>query len=137
MGIYPKNIYLIVRRTAALAYDIFLLFSVLFIIGAIAVLLNGGSAVNPALLAPVSIIISFLFFAWFWNHGGQTLGMRAWQIKLTDKDGNNPGWTNCLIRFAVMSLTIGTSTLWVMFNKNAQSLQDILSNTLMHRNTKK
>ena len=137
MGFFPKHFFLLIRRIAALSYDVFLLFSVLFVIGAIAVLLNQGQAVNPLILAPVSLLVSLVFFSWFWNHGGQTLGMRAWQIKLTDRKGNNPGWTSCLIRFVVMVILCGAGTLWIMFNRDAQSLQDILSSTRMHKNNKK
>ncbi len=31
--------------------------------------------------------VIYLFFAYFWVHGGQTLGMRAWRFRLLRDDG--------------------------------------------------
>lgn len=39
-------------------------------------------------IAMVSAILlaHYLFYGWFWTHGGQTLGMRAWSLKLISID---------------------------------------------------
>ncbi len=137
MRFYPKNIFLILRRTAAFAYDIFLLFSVVFILGAIGIAINSGKAVDPLLFSPVTIIATLVFFAWFWTHGGQTLGMRAWRIKLTDTNNSTVTVKNSLTRIAVIFFTLGIGTLWILFDKNGQSLQDKLAKTNMHRTASK
>lgn len=46
------------------------------------------------------LLVHFLFYAWFWTHGGQTLGMRAWKLKLVTVDGAGPiSWLQALKRF--------------------------------------
>ncbi len=133
MGIYPMNLFLLLRRFAAFSYDTFLLLSVLFVFASIAVAINGGSAVDPVLLLPGSVLISCFFFSWFWIHGGQTLGMRAWKLKLSNENGQNIQWKASIIRFTVMFITVGLGTLWVLFGKNGQALQDIAASTIMYR----
>ncbi len=45
------------------------------------------------------LLISFLFNGWFWTHGGQTLGMRAWRLRVTDESGNPVSWGRAALRF--------------------------------------
>ena len=74
----------LLRHFAAMLYDTFLLLAILLLAGLIAVTLNGGEAIgqgNPFFLLYL-LAVSFLFYGWFWTHGGQTLGMRSWKIKL-------------------------------------------------------
>lgn len=46
-----------------------------------------------------------VFFGWFWIHGGQTLGMRAWQLQVRRLDGAALRWPICAVRYSVMLLT--------------------------------
>ena len=39
-----------------------------------------------ALMVSALLMAHYLFFAWFWTHGGQTLGMRAWKLRLISID---------------------------------------------------
>lgn len=137
MRLYPKNIFLILRRLAAFAYDIFLLFSVVFILGAIGIALNSGKAIDPFLFSPITFIATLVFFSWFWTHGGQTLGMRAWRIKLTNTNTAAVTLKGSLIRLVTMFFTLGIGTIWIMFDKNGQSLQDKLAQTVVHRTLNK
>lgn len=137
MGIYPAHIFLLLRRFIAFAYDAFLLVSVLFIVGGTAVTLNGGEAVNALYLAPISLLVSYIFFGWFWTHGGQTLGMRAWQIKLTDREGLSPTWLASFWRFLVMFGLFGLGTVWVVFDAQGQSLQDKAARLILHKKPKR
>jgi uncharacterized RDD family membrane protein YckC len=41
------------------------------------------------------------FFGWFWTHGGQTLGMRAWRLKLVAEDGGAVSWKAAWVRFTL------------------------------------
>ncbi len=34
------------------------------------------------------ITVVAVFFGWFWKRSGQTLGMRAWRLKLQNRDGS-------------------------------------------------
>ncbi|MEI6068427.1 MAG: RDD family protein, partial [Methylococcaceae bacterium] len=77
------------RRLAAQLYDIFLLVAVLFVATALLLPFTTGAAVSDQQLIIYRIylvIISFFFYGWFWTHGGQTLGLRAWKIKVLTLD---------------------------------------------------
>jgi uncharacterized RDD family membrane protein YckC len=50
------------------------------------------------------LLVWFFFFGWFWTHGGQTVGMKAWRMKLLRKDGGKPSWKDALTRFGATSL---------------------------------
>jgi uncharacterized RDD family membrane protein YckC len=88
------------RRLAALLYDSLLLGAVLFCATFIVVILRGGHAVAPETwwfdlyLAG----LAYLFYGWFWTHGGQTLGMRAWRIRVERLDGRPLRWRDALFR---------------------------------------
>lgn len=70
------------------------------------------------------------FFLWFWRNGGQTIGMRAWRLRLFSTDDSPMGYGRALLRI-VFSLG-GLGTLLVLFDvKNKQSLQDRLARTEM------
>lgn len=103
------------RRLAAIVYDGLLLIGVL--VGAtalalgLAVALLGGEAVklhNPLQANPFFqtylLLVCFFFYGGFWTHGGQTLGMRAWRLRLQRRDGRGIGWWQALLRFLIGSL---------------------------------
>jgi uncharacterized RDD family membrane protein YckC len=68
------------RRLAALCYDLLLLTALLAALTLLALVPRGGRAIEPGTAwFSVGLLASALaFFAWFWTHGGQTLGMAAW-----------------------------------------------------------
>ncbi len=131
--IYLQHTTLLLRRFIAFCYDVLLIFSVLFIIAAIAIAFNNGNAVNPNLFLPICGIAIFIFYGWFWIHGGQTLGMQAWKLKLTDTNDQAINWKHCIVRTAVMLVTFGSGSLWIIFNRDAQSLQDLISGTKIQK----
>jgi uncharacterized RDD family membrane protein YckC len=69
------------------------------------------------------------FFLWFWKHGGQTLGMRAWRLKIYNlKDEHNISYPRLIVRLVSSLLGLGTLLVLIDF-KNKQSLQDRVANT--------
>ncbi len=122
---YPS----LLKRLIAIIYDGFLLFGVLFFAALIPSLIYGGPIQHP-LFSLYLYLVTYLFFGWFWTHGGQTLGMKAWRLKLISKDGGNIGWDKALIRFLFASLSwliLGMGFLWALFDRNKQTLHDHLS----------
>jgi len=121
------------RRLAALVYDSFLIGAIWFAISGIGVSLNGGEAppswANHYLLFPSLIIATFLFYFWFWTHGGQTLGMRAWRLRILSTETNTLTFSQCLKRFFFSVVLIGAGFFYCFFNKDKLSLHDLLSNT--------
>jgi uncharacterized RDD family membrane protein YckC len=103
------------RRLAALAYDLLLLFGCWFCGTWLLLLVRGGSEIAPGTwwfdLALVGL--GFLFFGWFWTHGGQTLGMRAWKLRVERYDGDPLRWRDALLRY--VSALLGTGLLGLGF----------------------
>jgi len=122
------------RRLAAAGYDLFLLLAVLFLATAVALPFNAGQAfASGQLFYPLYLLsISFGFYGWFWTHGGQTLGMRAWKIKVCTLEGQAPGWRQAGIRFCASLLSwacLGLGFFLCLFDKNRQGWHDYLSKT--------
>lgn len=97
------------RRLAAAVYDGLLLLALWMVALLLDVVLRdliGLEREWHALRAYV-FLIGFVFFGWFWTHGGQTLGMRAWRLRLRRPDGGVPRWTSALARYATMLVAWG------------------------------
>jgi len=91
----------IIKRLLAMFYDSFLLVAVLFLAMALMLLVTGGyqfQAGNPWITIYL-LVVSYVFFGWFWTHGGQTLGMRAWKIRLQQHTGDPVNWRHATVRY--------------------------------------
>lgn len=127
----------LLRRVAAAFYDLLILLAVLMLATALALLvargeLDHGSAVFRAYL----LLVCFLFYGWFWVHGGQTVGMRAWKIRVQQPDGRGITWKQALFRFlaAIPSwLLLGAGMLWILADREKMALHDRLSATVVAR----
>ena len=74
----------------------------------------------------------FVYLAWCWVHGGQTLGMRAWRLRVVQPDGAGLSWRLATVRFfsALLSWSaLGLGFLWVLLDKERKSWHDHLSAT--------
>lgn len=109
----------LVRQLAAMLYDAMLIFAVLFFAGAIALLFNAGEAIESSLWFKLYLLLTvFTYYAWFWQKSGQTLGMRAWKIRIVTETGANPGWLTsyCRLFLALLSWScFGLGYLWRLF----------------------
>jgi uncharacterized RDD family membrane protein YckC len=66
------------------------------------------------------------FFLWFWKNGGQTIGMRAWRLRMFAMDEKPVGYGRLLLR--MLSAFLGLGTLFVLIDfKNKLALQDRVS----------
>ena len=132
------------RRLFAIFYDCFLLIAILFIFSAIATVLNNGKSIEPGdALYPFFVILVFslcyLYFVWFWIHGGQSLGMKTWRIQLQscdpERNSNRPiDWKIAAIRFfsAIVSWSVfGLGFLWAFFDKKNRCWHDLISKTVL------
>ncbi len=62
------------------------------------------------------------FYLWFWTHGGQTMGMRAWRLRVQNSDGSMISLTQAMIRLATAALGLGN--LLVPFDHKNRAFQD-------------
>ena len=82
------------------------------------------SGIRSALFVGVNIV----FFAYFWTKSGQTIGMRAWRLKVQTLDGKLISWSQAVVRSVTALLGLGNLVVLVDF-KNKRALQDYLSKT--------
>jgi len=137
------------RRLAAMVYDVLVAVAVgmcaamVMIVTLIVMLKNGGldmqGFAEPADLIQAStgyklLIQSWVglwvagFFLWFWKRGGQTLGMRAWRLRIFSTVEEPVTMTRLITR--LVGSLFGLGTLLVLFDvKEKQSLQDRLAKT--------
>lgn len=125
------------RRLLAILYDCFLLGAILFVAAGIALALNGGTAIEPDSLFywpyRISMLaICYTYFCWFWLHGGQTLGMKTWRMKLHREGGLN--WMSATMYFCSAALSwslLGTGFLLALFHPRKKTLHDLINRTEM------
>ena len=122
------------RRLAAIAYDSLLLTAVLLVATAVLLPFTGGEAIRPGSgwYAAYLLIVSFAYFGWFWTHGGQTLGMRSWRLRLVGDGRNGATWGQALVRFAAAAvswLVFGVGFLWMLVDSERLTWHDRISAT--------
>lgn len=129
---YPRPS--LIRHLMIMLYDVLLLLSALLFAATVAVVANAGEAIganNPVFFFYL-LMVSLFFYGWFWTHGGQTLGMRAWKVYLVTEDYQPVSWKQASLRFAaaLMSwLCLGLGYWWQWLSKEKKSWPDIISST--------
>lgn len=89
----------LLRRLLALIYDALLLIAVWFLAMAVLLILSGGRITAASPWSSLYLLgVAVAFFGGFWTHGGQTLGMRAWRLKLVQADGRPITWPQAGLR---------------------------------------
>ncbi len=134
----------LLRRLAAIFYDSLLLAALLVVASALITLPVGfilgkqaaeGLGENPLFLFWLDLI-PLLFFSWFWRRGGQTIGMRAWGLKLVSRDGGPVTVGRTVLRFFAALLSwaaCGLGFLWILVDPERLAWHDRLSGTrLVH-----
>ncbi len=135
----------LLRRVAAMVYDSLLLMAVGLAYGAVVTLINvlvqGAPAEGEALQwghwrLPVFIGLLTVwvgFFYYFWGRSGQTLGMRAWRLKLVDAETNrlaSPGQRLARGLIAPLSLLAGgLGYFWLWVDPQRHTLHGRLTGT--------
>jgi uncharacterized RDD family membrane protein YckC len=126
------------RRLAALCYDALLLAALVVCFTLLVLAVRLGTAVPPGswwfLLCLVAIAAAF--FCGFWVHGGQTLGMRAWRIRVVREDGRPLTWSRAALRFAaalVAALPAGLGLWWGVFDAGKRGWHDRWTGTRVVR----
>lgn len=139
------------RRLAAMIYDVLVAVAVgmcaaMVMIVVLVVLLENGvldmqglehtsDVIQQSLLYKTVIQIwvgawVIGFFMWFWRNGGQTVGMRAWRLRLFSTVDAPLTYPRTILR--LISSLGGLGTILVLLDwKHKQSLQDRIAKTEM------
>ena len=105
------------RRMASFVYEGVLIFGLLMTAG----LFYAGLTEQRNALAGRHGLQAFLFvvlgayFGWFWSHGGQTVAMKTWRLRVQRVDGRPLTFTHALLRFLLSWLWFlpATMSLWL------------------------
>jgi uncharacterized RDD family membrane protein YckC len=105
----PEQVPGVIRRLACFIYEGVLLFGVLMIAG---YLFSSLTQQRHALqgrhgLQAFLFIVLGIYFVWFWSRGGQTVAMKAWHLRLVNRDGSAVSQARALCRYLL-------SWLWFM-----------------------
>lgn len=89
------------RRLACFVYEGVVLFGVVMIAG---YLYSSLTQQRHALhgqwgLRAFLVLVLAIYFVWFWTHGGQTVAMKTWHIRLTAADGSAVGQGRAFLRY--------------------------------------
>lgn len=122
------------RRVLSLLYEILLLMAVLML-GALPFVLLGADvdwiAARP-LFQLYLVALAGQYFGWQWLHGGQTLPMKTWRLKLVTRGGGPLTRAHALRRILfglAGTLALGTAFFWALIDPDRQFLHDRLAGT--------
>ncbi|RCU51769.1 MULTISPECIES: RDD family protein [Corallincola] len=128
------------RRLGAMIYDFLIVMAIYMVAGALAMLfvvvlekfgaisLEGYQDTADYLGAQpwftfFLVVCICSFYVWFWSHGGQTIGMRAWRLRVQNDDGTAITLMQAIIRLFSAAMGIG-NLLVIMDRKQKLALQD-------------
>lgn len=159
----------VMLRLFAMMYDGLLLVAFWMIVSAILVPLGTSDAsakahelalVSPLfrqfVLFPALVLVTWLFYGYFWTRVGQTLGMQTWRLKVSRHNGEPLRWNDaigrcaaaCLLpvvcglisllvwhndRALLLSVMLGffANYFWILWSSNHSAWHDQLSGTLV------
>lgn len=145
-GQYPKAG--IVRRLAAIFYDFMLVIALVMIVTWIyqqgilrliygseqlTLLAEQGLLDRDPILSSLLLLSIFAFFAKFWTHTGQTLGMQAWNIRVQNADGSAIDLWQALLRFVISIvswLPFAMGYWWLLISKHKNTWHDAYSDSV-------
>jgi len=131
----------LVSRLASLLYECLLVLAVLALTFAFPHILIGLFAHRAAatgLLWGHLFLVLFLYFGWFWRHGGQTLAMKTWRIRLVTNSGAPLSPHHVILRYLLAWPSIGLfglGILWSLIDRDRQFLHDRLAGTRLIKTT--
>jgi len=105
----------LLRRLAALLYDLFPAVALAFVASFAMLPLSGGEAIVDSTPGAVGFVyhafwplVVFAYFGWSWTRSGQTLGLRAWNMRLERGAGGFIGWPVAVARYL-----LGLALFWL------------------------
>ena len=127
-------------RLLALTYDFFPVLALWFVTAGAFTLLH-GDAVRGGWLGGVEFAalwaVSGLYATISWRRGGQTIGMRPWQMRVVDGvDAGNASPRKLWLRYAVGSASLllaGAGFWWAWIDRDRLTWHDRASGTRMRR----
>ena len=129
-------------RLTALVYDVFPLLGLWFFAGAIGLSIVGDTDVfvRNAVIQSLVLLFTAGYFVISWTRGGQTIGMRAWRLRVTGDDDARITWSRALLRFVLACVSfalLGAGFWWQFFDQGKRTAHDAIARTRMIRESKR
>lgn len=125
------------RRIGCIMYDSVVI-AALWMLAALPVVLILGDSVQAGKqwFQIYLWLIAGAYFIWFWGHGGQTLGMQAWHVKLVSAATTRSSSAHLLIRYVIATISLavfGIGLIWAVGHPRSMTWYDLASKTrLVH-----
>jgi len=91
-----------------------------------------GLGMSNKMLWLYVLALLMLYFVWFWMHGGQTLPMKTWKLRLAGANGEALRPLQAILRYLAAWPSIlfcGIGVFWAIFDKDRQFLHDRIAGT--------
>ena len=118
-----------------MAYEILLLSGVLAVTLVLPHLLIGAFAhrvATPVVLWAHLFIVLLVYCLGFWCHGGQTLAMKTWRLRLLTRNGTPVCPAQALLRYLLCWPSLGLGGIgiaWALIDRDRQFLHDRIAGT--------
>jgi uncharacterized RDD family membrane protein YckC len=139
----PASLWL---RLAAAIYDLFPLLALWMLTAALVLFAVHGNVdvAHPSLgyrltLRAALVAVTAGYFVISWSRGGQTIGMRAWRLRVVSSDGSPLRWPRALMRLAVAIVSLGVLGLgffWCLIDRDQRAWHDIAARSKLTRSSK-
>jgi len=126
---------------AAAGYDLLPLIGLWFVAAVLALAVTGGALdthtfTGKLLVQGFALALSAAYFVVSWTRGGQTIGMRAWKLRVVDASGAPLRWSQAVLRFAIALVSLaalGAGFWWALFDPQRRAWHDIAARTRVVR----
>lgn len=124
----------IVRRLACAVYELLLVAALVLVatFPFLAVVGDASYGFRRHLLQAYVLAVAGAYLVTFWTHGGQTLAMKTWGIRLVGPGSQPVGTGLALMRYALGIAGLaaaGIGFLWAFLDRDRQFLHDRLAGT--------
>ena len=124
------------QRLGAIFYDLLIVVSICFFFTIVwtAFGVTFGHPLYRSYIASL-YLLTFIYFSWCWMHGGQTLGMKVWKIRLI-RTTHRFGWLAAMTRAGtalISAAAFGAGFWWAWFDRDGLTWHDRLSNSRIVR----
>ena len=126
---------------AAAVYDLLPLLGLWFLAGLLALAFTGGTLdphrrADKLLVQALVLTLSAAYFVVSWARGGQTIGMRAWRLRVVGNDGHALPWPRAILRLVVAlvsAVALGAGFWWALLDPQSRTWHDIAAGSVMVR----
>lgn len=122
------------RRLGGVLYESLAVIALWMLVSAVITTLfdNATHGFARGLLQGASLLTVSGYFLWCWTHGGQTLAMKTWRIRVLTKDGAPLTFLQALRRLLLAMAGLlfgGIGFWWALLDQDGQFLHDRLGGT--------